>query len=41
MFMKGTRVEVLTMARDPARSSVHLVVLDCASDVMQWIPSIE
>ena len=38
-WMQGTRVEVQTMARDSRSGSVHLVVLDCVSDVHRWDPT--
>ena len=37
-WMKGHRVEVLTMAFDPSEKTHHLVILDCLSNVASWDP---
>lgn len=37
-YMCGHRVEVQVLARDDARNTLHLVVLDCLSDTLQWDP---
>lgn len=37
-WMRGTRVEVQTLARDPTRGTVHLVLLEILSDALLWDP---
>lgn len=38
-FMKGHRLDIQTMAMDRETKTMHLVVLDCLSNVAMWDPS--
>ena len=38
-WMVGTRVDVLALARHIETKRLHLVILDCMSDVLRWNPS--
>lgn len=37
-WMRGTRMEIVTMARHRRTGQVHFCVLDCYTDCMQWDP---
>jgi hypothetical protein len=37
-WMEGHRLDIQTFAVDPCKNTVHLVVLDCVSNVPMWDP---